>query len=81
MKALFLWIVDRLLSGSYHVDRSVGFTLQFPHFNVPQMRFSRQLDVVIKNVPLAFEFNDGMVRSPAGNGFHERTLVGEWPIR
>ena len=55
---------------------------ELSHLHTAQMRFTaRQNTVVIKQVPFAIEFYNGMMVGPANNGFQHHALVCKGPIR
>src|SRR5690554_1046004 len=56
--------------------------VQLHHLHVTKMGFAAgHFAVVIKQIPLAFEFYDGMVIGPAKHRLKNNSLISEWTIR
>jgi hypothetical protein len=75
-------MVNKLLLSPKWVNQryaAISIVVQFGNFYIAQMRFARDLRIVVKNVPLAFYFHNGMVGRPTLHRFHKGALVGKRP--
>lgn len=83
---LAIWVCDAFelfVSTSLNgLDPPIGIVSQLHHFEASQPRFPTGGDtIVMKQVPFSFEFNNGMMRSPAHHRCEYDTLIRERAIR
>ena len=68
-KILFASLIYILLIRIQGLDGAVGIVFEFGHFHIAQVGLPGNLHVVVKQVPFAFELDDGVVVGPTPDGF------------
>lgn len=70
-----------LLYRSYGLDGAIGIVMKRCHFHVTEVGFSRELHVVIEQIPFAVLLNNRMVIGPALNGIQHNAFIDKRTIR
>ena len=82
---LFIIVSGLMLVSDVRVDglnMPVCIVDQFCYFNASQMRDAfGQTGIMVKQIPLAVELTDRMMRGPSHNGIEDSSRVFKWPIR